>query len=49
MTYRPTKTISLLENNCEQIFQDKVSGVTDKRKGVEENLQYVRSGDNLMV
>lgn len=38
-----------MENGCEQIFQDKVSGVAGKRKGLEEALQYVRSGDTLMV
>ncbi|SHF41554.1 Resolvase, N terminal domain [Seinonella peptonophila] len=40
---------ALKGNGCEQIFQDKFSGVTDKRKGLEEALQYVRSGDTLMV
>jgi DNA invertase Pin-like site-specific DNA recombinase len=30
---------------CEQIFQDKISGVTDKRRGLNEALQYVRSED----
>jgi DNA invertase Pin-like site-specific DNA recombinase len=40
---------ALKENGCEQIFQDKVSGATDKRKGLEEVLHYVRSGDTLMV
>ncbi len=34
---------------CEQIFQDKVSGVKEKRQGLEEALQYVRSGDTLVV
>jgi DNA invertase Pin-like site-specific DNA recombinase len=32
-----------------QTFQDKVSGVTDKRRGLNEALQYVRSGDTLVV
>ena len=40
---------ALKENGCEQIFQDKISGAADKRKGLEEALQYVRSGDTLMV
>jgi DNA invertase Pin-like site-specific DNA recombinase len=40
---------ALKENSCEQIFQDKVSGAADKRKRLEEALQYVRSGDTLMV
>jgi DNA invertase Pin-like site-specific DNA recombinase len=40
---------ALTKHGCERIFQDKVSGIVDKRKGLEEILQYVRSGDTLMV
>lgn len=34
---------------CDKIFQDKLSGVKDKRPGLEEALQYVRPGDSLVV
>lgn len=34
---------------CKKIFQDKVSGVKDRRKGLDEALQYVRAGDTLVV
>lgn len=34
---------------CEKVFQDKVSGVKDKRSGLDVALQYVRMGDTLVV
>lgn len=40
---------ALQEYGCEKIFNDKVSGVKDKRKGLDEALQYVRTGDSIVV
>ncbi|MEK4567036.1 recombinase family protein [Alkalihalobacillus sp. FSL R5-0424] len=40
---------SLTTFGCEKIFVDKVSGVKKKREGLEEALEFVRSGDTLIV
>ena len=34
---------------CEKIFRDKASGAKSERPGLEEALDYVRSGDTLVV
>ena len=34
---------------CSKIFTDTISGATTERKGLEEALAYVRSGDSLVV
>src|SRR5437763_10893667 len=34
---------------CSKIFTDTISGATTERKGLEEALEYVRAGDNLVV
>jgi len=34
---------------CDKIFQEKVSGVTDKRPQLQTCLEYVRQGDTLVV
>jgi DNA invertase Pin-like site-specific DNA recombinase len=40
---------ALHNHGCEEIFTDKVSGVKDKRTGLEEALRFVRPGDTLVV
>lgn len=40
---------ALQQYECEEIFTDKVSGVKDKRVGLEEALRFVRPGDTLVV
>jgi len=40
---------ALLKAGCEKIFEDKVSGARIERKGLTEALDYVRSGDVLVV
>ena len=34
---------------CDEIFEDKLSGIAGKRPGLEKTLQYVRPGDSLVV
>ena len=34
---------------CDKIFQEKVSGITDKRPQLQASLEYVRNGDTLIV
>lgn len=34
---------------CDKIFQEKVSGVTDKRPQLQSCIEYVRQGDTLVV
>lgn len=34
---------------CDKIFQEKMSGVTDKRPQLQSCLEYVRQGDTLVV
>lgn len=34
---------------CDKIFQEKVSGVTDKRPQLQACLEYIRQGDTLIV
>jgi DNA invertase Pin-like site-specific DNA recombinase len=36
-------------NGCDKIFQEKMSGVTDKRPQLQSCLEYVRQGDTLVV
>ncbi|SDY84278.1 recombinase family protein [Thermoactinomyces sp. DSM 45892] len=40
---------ALKEYGCEKIYQDKVSGAKERRKGLDEALEYVREGDTLVV
>jgi DNA invertase Pin-like site-specific DNA recombinase len=40
---------ALTKAGCEKIFEDKVSGARIERKGLTEALEYVRSGDVLVV
>ena len=40
---------ALLKAGCEKIFEDMASGVRIERKGLTEALEYVRSGDVLVV
>jgi len=40
---------ALIKAGCEKIFEDKVSGARIERKGLTEALEYVRSGDVLVV
>ncbi|MEF7566046.1 recombinase family protein [Cytobacillus firmus] len=40
---------ALREHGCEEIFTDKISGVRDKRQGLEAALRFVRSGDTIVV
>ncbi|BAN98644.1 phage DNA-invertase [Plautia stali symbiont] len=35
--------------NCEQIFEDKISGKTDQRPGLKRALNCLKSGDTLVV
>ncbi|HET6443971.1 MAG TPA: recombinase family protein [candidate division Zixibacteria bacterium] len=35
--------------HCDRIFQEKVSGVTDKRPQLQACLEYVREGDTVVV
>jgi DNA invertase Pin-like site-specific DNA recombinase len=34
---------------CVKIFTDTISGATTERKGLDEDLEYVREGDTLVV
>lgn len=36
-------------NQCDKVFQEKVSGVTDKRPQLQACLEYVREGDTVVV
>jgi DNA invertase Pin-like site-specific DNA recombinase len=40
---------ALQSYGCKEIFTDKASGATDKRKGLEDALRFVRPGDTLVV
>ncbi len=40
---------SLVCTNCEQIFEDKISGKTDQRPGLKLGLNALKSGDTLVV
>jgi DNA invertase Pin-like site-specific DNA recombinase len=40
---------ALLAAKCNKLFTDKISGVTEKRKGLEEALAYLQKGDTLVV
>ena len=35
--------------HCNKIFQEKISGTTDKRPRLKDCLEYVREGDSLIV
>ena len=39
----------LKQHECSKIFEDKQSGTTDDRKGLQEALEYLREGDQLVV
>ncbi|MED3467185.1 recombinase family protein [Bacillus thuringiensis] len=34
---------------CDEIFEDKLSGIVGKRPSLEKALQYVRPADSLLV
>lgn len=38
---------ALAAATCEKLFTDKISGATEKRKGLEEALAYLRKGGYL--
>ncbi|WP_334472387.1 recombinase family protein [Arsenophonus sp. PmNCSU2021_1] len=40
---------SLICSNCEQIFEDKISGKTDQRPGLKRALNSLKTGDTLVV
>lgn len=40
---------ALKSAGCEKIFTDKISGVSDERKGFEELMQFIRPDDTLVV
>lgn len=40
---------ALRQYGCEEVFTDKVSGMKDKRVGLDEALRFVRPGDTLVV
>lgn len=40
---------SLICTNCEQIFEDKISGKTDQRPGLKRALNALKSGDTLVI
>jgi DNA invertase Pin-like site-specific DNA recombinase len=40
---------ALEKAGCVRIFEDKVSGVKEKRAGLEAVLDYIREGDTLVV
>lgn len=40
---------TLKKIDCKKIFTDKVSGVKEERKGLQEALEYAREGDCLVV
>lgn len=35
--------------HCDKIFQEKISGITDKRPRLKDCLEYVREGDTLVI
>lgn len=39
----------LKENGCEQVYSDVASGVKENREGLTKLLQYMRSGDTVLV
>lgn len=41
--------VTLREAGCERIFEDKKSGATASRAGLDEALGYARSGDTIVV
>ena len=40
---------ALKKSGCKKIFKDKVSGSKSNRKGLENALKYIRSGDALVI
>lgn len=40
---------ALLSANCEQVFEDKISGKTSDRPGLKKALQALKAGDTLVV
>ncbi|WP_334469158.1 recombinase family protein [Arsenophonus sp. PmNCSU2021_1] len=40
---------SLICSNCDQIFEDKISGKTDQRPGLKRALNCLKAGDTLVV
>lgn len=40
---------ALLSAGCEKVFTDIASGIQDNREGLKETLNYLRSGDTLIV
>lgn len=43
------QTDALSQAGCEKVFQDIMSGAKSKRPGLQEALDYVRSGDTIVV
>ena len=43
------QTDALQQAGCERIFQDKISGAKADRPGLQEALNYARSGDSIVV
>lgn len=44
-----TQRQALLADGCERIYEDTISGAKSERKGLEAALDYLRSGDHLVV
>ena len=40
---------ALKEAGCERIFYDRVSGVKSERPGLQEALDYLRNGEDVLV
>ncbi len=40
---------ALMSINCEQIFEDKLSGKTTNRPGLKQALRQLKKGDTLVV
>ena len=40
---------ALKKNGCEEIFEDKVTGLASERPGINEAISYLRPGDTLVV
>ncbi|CDG20023.1 DNA-invertase hin [Xenorhabdus poinarii G6] len=40
---------ALVNANCERIFEDRISGKTANRPGLQQALEYLKTGDTLVV
>jgi DNA invertase Pin-like site-specific DNA recombinase len=43
------QTDALKQAGCERIFQDRISGASKERAGLQEALDFAREGDTLLV